>query len=233
MRTVLVLYAFALLVRLVLIALYPDPAYVDSYYYVNVARALQAGHGFNIDFIWTFVDMGGQLPANPVLPIPSNAHWMPLASLVQVPFLRRRWDRPPGRRRLPFALIGALAAPMTWAFAREAGARRDVALGAAILVAVPAAVAFMAQPDNFSLYQSDRPRGAVARRPGPQGQRPGVRRRRRPRRPGDARPQRRRPRRRRPRRCSSCGIASPPGAPADRRPCRGGPPSPRPACSCS
>jgi dolichyl-phosphate-mannose-protein mannosyltransferase len=152
MRTALGLYAFAALVRLVLIALYPDPAYVDSYYYVNVARALQAGHGFNIDFIWTFVDVGGSIPAQPTLPIPSNAHWMPLAALVQVPFLAllgpTAWAS-----ALPFALIGSLAAPMTWAFATEAGARRDVALGAGLLVAVPAAVVFMAQPDNFSLYQ--------------------------------------------------------------------------------
>jgi dolichyl-phosphate-mannose-protein mannosyltransferase len=152
MRTALGLYAFAALVRLVLIALYPDPAYVDSYYYVNVARALQAGHGFNIDFIWTFVDLGGSIPAQPTLPIPSNAHWMPLAALVQVPFLAvlgpTAWAS-----ALPFALIGSLAAPMTWGFATEAGARRDVALGAGLLVAVPAAVVFMAQPDNFSLYQ--------------------------------------------------------------------------------
>ena len=152
MRTALGLYVFAVIVRLVLIALYPDPAYVDSYYYVNVARALQAGHGFNIDFIWTFVDLGGSLPVDPVLPIPSNAHWMPLASLVQVPFLAilgpTAWAS-----ALPFALIGGLAAPMTWAFANEAGARRDVALGAGLLIAVPAAVVFMAQPDNFSLYQ--------------------------------------------------------------------------------
>lgn len=152
MRTALALYAFAVLVRLVLIALYPDPAYVDSYYYVNVARALQAGHGFNIDFIWTFVDLGGTLPANPSLPIASNAHWMPLASLVQVPFLvvlgATAWAS-----ALPFALIGSLAAPMTWGFALEAGARRDVAAGAALLVALPAAVVFMAQPDNFGLYQ--------------------------------------------------------------------------------
>jgi 4-amino-4-deoxy-L-arabinose transferase-like glycosyltransferase len=152
MRTALGLYAFAVLVRLVLIALYPDPAYVDSYYYVNVARALQAGHGFNIDFIWTFVDLGGSIPAQPVLPIPSNAHWMPLAALVQVPFLAilgaTAWAA-----AWPFALIGSLAAPMTWAFAREAGGRSDVAVGAGILVAVPAAVVFMAQPDNFSLFQ--------------------------------------------------------------------------------
>jgi hypothetical protein len=152
MRTALALYAFAVVVRLVLTLWYPDPAYVDSYYYVNVARALQAGHGFNIDFIWTFVDLGGILPANPALPIPSNAHWMPLASLVQVPFLAvmgaTAWAS-----AIPFALIGSLAAPMTWAFAGEAGARRDVALGAGLLVALPAAVVFMAQPDNFSLYQ--------------------------------------------------------------------------------
>jgi hypothetical protein len=152
MRTVLALYALALAVRLILIALYPDPAYVDSYYYVNVARALESGHGFNIDFVWTFVDLGGSIPANPGLPIPSNAHWMPLASLVQVPFLAvmgaTAWAS-----AIPFAIVGSLAAPMTWAFAGEAGARRDVALGAALLVALPAAVVFMPQPDNFSLYQ--------------------------------------------------------------------------------
>jgi 4-amino-4-deoxy-L-arabinose transferase-like glycosyltransferase len=153
MRTAVALYAFALLVRLVLIGLFPDPAYVDSFYYVNVARALHAGQGFNIDFIWTFVDLGGALPANPVLPIASNAHWMPLASLVQVPFLFilgvNAWAS-----ALPFALIGALAAPLTWAFAGEAGARREVRLGAALLVAVPASLVFMAQPDNFALYQT-------------------------------------------------------------------------------
>ena len=153
MRTAVALYAFALLVRLVLIALFPDPAYVDSFYYVNVARALQAGHGLNIDFIWTFVDVGGILPAAPHLPIPSNAHWMPLASFVQVPFLAvlgsTAWAS-----ALPFALIGALAAPLTWAFAGEAGASRAVRIGAALLVALPAgSLVFMAQPDNFSLFQ--------------------------------------------------------------------------------
>jgi hypothetical protein len=69
MRTAIGLFALALGVRVLLLLLYPDPAYVDSYYYVNVARALSAGHGFSIDFIWTFVDVGGHLPADPVLPI--------------------------------------------------------------------------------------------------------------------------------------------------------------------
>ena len=55
------------------------------------------------------------IPADPTLPIPSNAHWMPLASLVQLPFMAvlgpTAWAS-----ALPFALIGALAAPMTLLF---------------------------------------------------------------------------------------------------------------------
>ena len=73
-RTPFALYALALIVRAILFGLHPDAAYPDSYYYVDVARALHAGAGFNIDFIWSFVDVGGRIPANPVLPIPSDAH---------------------------------------------------------------------------------------------------------------------------------------------------------------
>jgi hypothetical protein len=83
----LALYVLAVAVRLVLVAVFPDPAYVDSAYYVDVAQQVAAGHGFNVDFIWIFPEVGGGIPANPVLPIPSNAHWMPLASIVQVPFI--------------------------------------------------------------------------------------------------------------------------------------------------
>ncbi|HEX8940155.1 MAG TPA: glycosyltransferase family 39 protein [Candidatus Limnocylindrales bacterium] len=159
MRTAVTLYALALLVRLALIALYPNPAYPDAYYYVDVARALHAGQGFNVDFIWAFVEVGGRLPVDPHLPIPSNAHWMPLASLVQVPFMAV-FGPVAWAGMLPFAIVGALAAPLTWLIAREAGARPAVQLGAGILAAVPAAsMVFMAQPDNFSLYQ---PLGAAA-----------------------------------------------------------------------
>jgi 4-amino-4-deoxy-L-arabinose transferase-like glycosyltransferase len=152
-RIPIVLYALALLVRLVLIWHFPDPARPDPFYYVDVARALEQGHGFTIDLIWTFPEVGGTIPANPVLPIPSNAHWMPLASLVQVPFLALLGSGP-WSSALPFALIGSLAAPMTWAMARDAGARRLVQIGAGFLVAVPVlTAAYMVQPDNFSLYQ--------------------------------------------------------------------------------
>jgi len=153
MRIGLLLYGFALLVRALLIWHFPDPAYPDSAYYVDVARALHAGEGFNVDFVWIFAEVGGTLPANPVLPIPSNAHWMPLASIVQVPILAIFGDVA-WASAAPFALIGSLAAPLTWAIARDAGARPLVAVGAGILVAAPIlSTVYMAQPDNFSLYQ--------------------------------------------------------------------------------
>lgn len=153
MRIPLLLYALALAIRLLLIWHFPDPAYPDSFYYVDVARALAAGDGFNIDLIWIFPEVGGLLPAEPVLPIPSNAHWMPLASMVQVPFLLLFGDVA-WASALPFALIGATAAPLTWAIARDAGARRNVAIGAGFLVAIPVlSLTYMVQPDNFSLYQ--------------------------------------------------------------------------------
>jgi hypothetical protein len=152
-RTPLLLYGLALVVRALLIWHFPDPAYPDSAYYVDVARALHAGQGFNVDFVWIFPEVGGAIPAVPTLPIPSNAHWMPLASIVQLPFLALFGDVA-WASAAPFALIGALAAPLTWAIVRDLGARPFVAVGAGILVAIPLlSTVFMAQPDNFSLYQ--------------------------------------------------------------------------------
>jgi len=152
-RKPILLFVLAILVRALLFLHFPDPAYPDSSYYVDVARSIAAGHGFNIDFIWIFVEVGGKLPANPVLPIPANAHWMPLASIVQVPFI---WLLGPTTlaSSLPFILLGALCAPMAWALARDVGAREGVALGAGLLTAIPVlATPFMAQPDNFGLCQ--------------------------------------------------------------------------------
>jgi hypothetical protein len=152
-RIPIALLALAVAVRAVVFGLHPDAAYPDSYYYVDVARALHAGQGFNIDFIWSFVDVGGRIPAHPILPIPSNAHWMPLAAIIQLPTM---WllGPTPLASAIPFLIVGSLAAPMTWLLAREIGCSPRVALLAGIAVAVPAtATLFMAQPDNLTLYQ--------------------------------------------------------------------------------
>jgi Dolichyl-phosphate-mannose-protein mannosyltransferase len=152
-RTAVLLFVLALAVRLVLVAGFADPAYPDSFYYVDVARSLASGHGFSVDFVWIFAEVGGTLPTNPVLPIASNGHWMPLASIVQVPFI---WLLGPTAfaSALPFAICGAFAAPIARGIALEAGASRRIGLGAGLLGAIPAlATPFMAQPDNFGLYE--------------------------------------------------------------------------------
>ena len=153
MRIPLILFGLAFGARMVLILLFPDPAYPDSYYYTEVTRSIAEGRGLSVDFVWIFAEVGGAIPANPTLPIPSNAHWMPLASFVQVPFVALLGPSPIAGA-LPFALLGSLAAPLTWAIARDAGARGSVAVGAGILTALPAlTLVFMTQPDNFSLFQ--------------------------------------------------------------------------------
>jgi hypothetical protein len=145
------LYALALVVRVVLVATYPDPAYPDSSYYVDVAKALHDGHGLNVDFVWIFAEVGGSIPAHPTLPIPSNAHWLPLSSFLQALSLNAFGDTPYALG-VPMILIGSLAAPLTWLIAREAGARPAVQLGAGILGAIPAAgTVFMGQPENFAI----------------------------------------------------------------------------------
>ncbi|MEA2622358.1 MAG: 4-amino-4-deoxy-L-arabinose transferase [Chloroflexota bacterium] len=161
MAVPLLLFLFALSARVATAIVFPDPAYPDSFYYVNLAHQLAAGHGLNVDFIWNFVEVGGRLPdaAGATLPIPSNAHWMPLAALVQVPFI---WLLGPTTvaSGLPFWLASAAAAPLTWWIAIDAGRPRWQALGAALLVAVPGAVVpFLAQPDNFGLFM---PLGALS-----------------------------------------------------------------------
>ncbi|CAN5793105.1 hypothetical protein BH24CHL8_BH24CHL8_01130 [soil metagenome] len=152
MRLPLALFLVALAVRGLTAAVFGDPAYPDSFYYVNLARALADGNGLQVDYIWNFVDVGGRLPAEGVLPIPSNAHWMPLAALIQVPFIRLLGPTTLASG-LPFWLVAALAAPLTWYIGRDAGLSRMTSAAGGLLVAIPGAASpFLAQPDNFGLF---------------------------------------------------------------------------------
>lgn len=150
----LLLFGIAFAARAAVGLVFPDPAYPDSYYYVNVARQLADGQGFQVDYIWNFVDVGGRLPTDPQLPIPANAHWMPLAAVVQVPFI---WlfGVGPIASALPFWIVGAAAAPLAYRIGLDAGSGRTASIAAGVLTAVPGAVtAFMSQPDNFGLFMT-------------------------------------------------------------------------------
>ena len=151
-RIPVALFLAALAARVVAALPFFAPGYPDAVYYLAIARELAAGHGFTIPFIWSFVDVGGHLPAIGTLPIASNQHWMPLASIVQVPFI---WLLGPTYLAscLPFWILGALAAPMTYWLGMDAGLGRRTSILASLLMVVPAAAApYLSQPDNFSLY---------------------------------------------------------------------------------
>ncbi|MBX3028723.1 MAG: glycosyltransferase family 39 protein [Chloroflexi bacterium] len=149
----LTLFLLALGARMLGGALFLDPGYPDAFYYVSVAQSLAAGNGFQVGYIWNFVDTGtATLPDVGVLPIVSNAHWMPLAAIIQVPFI---WLLGPTAlaSALPFWLTSAAVAPLTWWIGRDAGLAPWQAAAAAVMVAVPALVApFLAQPDNFGPF---------------------------------------------------------------------------------
>lgn len=150
----IVLFVTALLVRAAVGAVFVGPAYPDSYYYTHVAEQLAAGLGFTADYIWNFVDVGGRLPADPTLPISSNAHWMPLAAIVQAPFLLLFGNGPIGAG-LAFWIVGALAAPLTWWMGRDLGFERLPAAAAGLMVALPGGLTpFLSQPDNFGLFMT-------------------------------------------------------------------------------
>ena len=109
----ILLFAAALAVRAAAGLFFMGPGYLDAFYYVDVARQLAAGHGLNVPFVWAYLEVGGHIPAVPLLPVPADAHWLPLASLIQVPFI---WLLGPTglASGLPFWLAGAAAAPLTY-----------------------------------------------------------------------------------------------------------------------
>ena len=60
----------------------PWPPFTDPAYYSLIAQRLAEGHGFTTPVLWSFIEVGSVIPDPAVLPVPSNAHWMPLTSIV-------------------------------------------------------------------------------------------------------------------------------------------------------
>ena len=153
----LALFVISLLLRIFCFLLFPHQGYPDSFYYATVARSLAAGHGFSVPYLFSFIEVGSIVPPHGVLPMASNAMWMPLASIIQVPFI---WVLGPTdlASSLPFILLGAVLAPATYAFVRdmirpELRAMRSPAVLAGVLALSMGSIsAFLPQPDNFALY---------------------------------------------------------------------------------
>lgn len=150
-RDIVVITAAALLLRGLAAIIVPWSPYLDSTYYTLVAEQLATGNGLTVPVIWAFLEVGAQIPPDPVLPIPSNAHWPPLGPLLSAGAMTvfgPSWQA----GQAPHVIISALIPPFTYIVARDFFGGRRLGIGAAML-AIFAGPLFILYPavDNFAL----------------------------------------------------------------------------------
>jgi hypothetical protein len=161
-RDLAILFGLALLARIGA-ALFVDYApYTDPAYYRLVAEQLAAGHGFSVPVLWSFLEVGGRLPADPMLPVPSNGHWMPLTSILAAGSIALFGDLLGSWRaaELPSILLGAALVPFTYLVTMELWPSRFTAwIGALLVLAAGPLLVMVPLPDSFAAFGAA---GAVA-----------------------------------------------------------------------
>jgi len=154
-RDLLILAGAALAARLVAALLVDYPPYTDPAYYGVVAEQLAAGHGFSAPVLWSFLEVGGRLPSNPVLPVPSNGHWMPLTSILAAGSISvfGEWLGPLRAGQLPMIVLGAGLVPFTYLVTLDLWRSRFSAWIAALLMLTAGPMLVMAPLiDNFAVF---------------------------------------------------------------------------------
>jgi 4-amino-4-deoxy-L-arabinose transferase-like glycosyltransferase len=135
---------------------------------------LAEGHGFTTPVLWSFIEVGSVLPDPAVLPVPSNAHWMPLTSIVAAASMAL-FGSSYVAGTVPLVVLSALLVPFTYLVTFDLWRVRWQAIAAAVLALFAGPLIIMyPSVDNFavfgvagagSLYCSMR--AVSAERPGP------------------------------------------------------------------
>ncbi|MEO6577581.1 MAG: glycosyltransferase family 39 protein [Candidatus Limnocylindria bacterium] len=151
-RDILALSLLALVVRTVAALVVDWPPYTDPAYYHLVAAQLAEGHGFTVPVIWSFLEVGSRIPADPILPVASNGHWMPMTSIIaagSMAIFGTSWQA----GQIPMVLLGASLVPATYAIGRWLFDSRFVGLvgGLLALVAGPLLIMYPTV-DNFAVF---------------------------------------------------------------------------------
>jgi len=146
-RMSLLLAGIGLAVGMLVAAFQPAPGYMDADYYYAGGRDLATGHGLSEMVLWNYLDDPSGLPH------PSNAYWMPLASLLAaagaVLFGPTSWTA----ARVGFIAVEAAIPPLTAALAWSLSNRRDLAITSGFLSVFPAFyLPFLVVTDTFGLY---------------------------------------------------------------------------------
>ena len=143
MRTDLVLLTLgALAVRTVGAVLVDAPPHVDAAYYTMVGEQLATGHNFSAPAIWSFLEVGGRLPVDPSLPVPSNGHWMPMPEIVaaaSMAIFGADWRA----GQVPMVILSTLLVPLTYLIGLRFWGSRRVAVIAGILAIVAGSLLLM------------------------------------------------------------------------------------------
>ncbi len=176
-RDLLVLFGLALAARILAALLLDYAPYTDPAYYGLVAEQLASGHGFTVPVLWSFLDVGGHLPANPILPVASNGHWMPLTSILAAGSISLFGGLLGETRaaQLPTIVLGAALVPFTYLVSRELWASRFNGWIAALLVLLAGPLLVMVPlVDSFAVFGAAgaasvwfATRAVRAERPGP------------------------------------------------------------------
>jgi hypothetical protein len=146
-RQYLLLAMLGLAVLCIVAAFQSGPGYMDADYYYAGGLQLVEGHGFTEPYLWNYID-------DPtVLPHPSHAYWMPLASLLAAAgaelFRPVSWLA----ARAGFILVGGMIPLVTAALAWSFTSRRDLAFTSGLLAVFPAFyLPYLTVTDTFGLY---------------------------------------------------------------------------------
>ncbi len=140
------LFLFALVVRGLTAWPQQQPHYMDAaYYYVNGIN-LATGRGFVEDFLWNYLGY----PARP--PQPSHLYWMPLTSILAAMSMAIFGVTYRGAQ-IPFIIISALLAPLTYHLAQTLNQRRGFCWVAGLLAIFSGFyVPYWTAIDNFTPF---------------------------------------------------------------------------------
>ena len=151
-RDLVVLTLAALVARAVAVLVVPWPPFTDPAYYSLVAQRLADGHGFTAPVLWSFIEVGSVLPDPAVLPVPSNAHWMPLTSIVAAGSMLL-FGSTYVAGTLPLIVLSALLVPFTYLLTDELFGVRWQAIAAAVLALFAGPLLIMyPTTDNFAVF---------------------------------------------------------------------------------
>jgi hypothetical protein len=146
-RHYLLLAVLGLAVATLVAAFQPAPGYMDADYYYAGGLQLATGHGFTEPFLWNYLDDPSGLPH------PSNAYWMPLASLLAAAGALLSGPGSWFAARIGFLAVAAAVPPLTAALAWSFTSRRDLALTSGLLAVFSVFyLPFLPVTDTFGLY---------------------------------------------------------------------------------